>query len=91
MNSADKIVVSRDQNPKMWEVWGEKQLGDKGVIESHVTLDSRDTEQMVFRVDAHVPEGYELDDDTPPETGPSPGEAMVTSSAYAVKKKNEGK
>lgn len=64
MNKPDVIRVSFQQNPALAEVLGPENVGYKGKAELHFMVKSKDEEGADLVVEAVVPEGYEVGEDT---------------------------
>jgi hypothetical protein len=88
MNKPDEVRLSFDQNPALSEATQSMALGDKLKLEMHSTLKDRDAEGIVLTVEAAVPEGYEVDEESEDAGAISPSmtEPNMTPTAMMVKK-----
>ncbi len=89
MQATDTMRVTFDQNPAVAEALAQAKPGDEGKCEVRYTVKAKDDEGVDLIIEAVVPEGYEVDEDSTGSeiTMPSPtGAAMPTPTAMMVKK-----
>jgi hypothetical protein len=79
MESSTTVVVSFAQNPAVAEALQGKAIGDECELELKATIKEMSPDGVVLNVEALVPDGYEVKEET--ESSPAPPPSMVGAGA----------